>query len=193
MSKSTVAVTGAAGFIGSAVVRKLLEQRRTVRCIVEPGGSTQNLEDLPVERVTCDVTDFAATRKALEGCESLFHLAAIYKTWLPDEELIYRVNVEGTVTTLLAAQAAGLRRIVYTSSIAAVGLVPGGPSPRNFRDHAFQTTRTDAQIKETIMNGKGTAMPPFGAVFDDAQLGALVAHVRSLDADGAQAKREKTQ
>ena len=72
-------------------------------------------------------------------------------------------------------------------------VTPGGPSPRNFRDHAFQTTRTDAQIKETIMNGKGTAMPPFGAVFDDAQLGALVAHVRSLDADGAQAKREKTQ
>ena len=119
-------MTGGAGFIGSAIVRKLLAQQRSVRCIVEPGGSTQNLDGLPVERVTCSVTDFAAMREALVGCGSLFHLAAVYKTWLPDEELIYRVNVEGTATTLLAAQAARLRRVVYTSSIAAIGLVPGG-------------------------------------------------------------------
>jgi dihydroflavonol-4-reductase len=119
-SRPTVAVTGAAGFIGSAVVRKLLEQRRRVRAILEPGGRTENLDGLPVEHLTCDVTDFAGMRKALEGCESLFHLAALYKTWLPDEEIIHRVNIEGTVATLLAAQAAKVKRIVYTSSIAAL-------------------------------------------------------------------------
>jgi dihydroflavonol-4-reductase len=120
------AVTGASGFIGSAVVRKLLAAGRPVRCLVEPGANTANLDGLAVERVVCDVTDLVTTRKALEGCESLFHLAAIYKTWLPDEELIYRVNVEGTVATLLAAQQAGVRRVVHTSSIAAIGLVEGG-------------------------------------------------------------------
>lgn len=137
-SSSTAAVTGATGFIGSAVVRKLLERGRRVRCLVEPGANTFNLEGLPVERVTVDCTDFAGMKKALEGCGSLFHLAAIYKTWLPDEELIYRVNVEGTTTTLLAAQAARVERIVYTSSIAAVGLVEGGLADETTKFDLFE-------------------------------------------------------
>jgi mono/diheme cytochrome c family protein len=60
-------------------------------------------------------------------------------------------------------------------------LFDGGPSPRNFRDHAFQRERTDEQLKLTIVNGKGTSMPPFGTTFSDAQLVSLVAHVRSFD------------
>src|SRR5215831_9335103 len=115
-----VGVTGATGFIGSAVVRQLLEQKRSVRCLVEPGANPANLEGLPVDRVEVDVTDAKAMRRALDGCETLYHLAAIYKTWLPDAEVIYRVNIEGTVATLLAAQSARVRRVVYTSSIAAV-------------------------------------------------------------------------
>src|SRR5688572_2411495 len=134
---ATVAVTGAAGFIGSAVVRKLLAQKRSVRAIIEPGGSTFNLDGLPVEHVTCDVTDFGGMKKALEGCESLFHLAALYKTWLPDEEVIHRVNIEGTVATLLAAQAAKLKRIVYTSSIAAVGIQDGGLADETTKFNLF--------------------------------------------------------
>jgi dihydroflavonol-4-reductase len=119
---NAVAVTGATGFIGSAVVRLLLEQRRSVRALIEPGANTANLDGLPVERVTVDVTDFAGMRRALSGAETLYHLAAVYKLWLQDPELIYRVNNEGTTTTLLAAQASGIKRIVYTSSIAAIGL-----------------------------------------------------------------------
>lgn len=61
-------------------------------------------------------------------------------------------------------------------------LFEGGPSPRNFRDHDFQLSRTDDQLKQTIRNGKGSGMPPFGTTFDDAQLEALVLHIRSLDA-----------
>lgn len=60
-------------------------------------------------------------------------------------------------------------------------LFEGGPSPRNFRDHAFHAERTDEQIRTTIVNGKSSGMPPFGATFTEAQLAALVAHVRSLD------------
>jgi len=57
----------------------------------------------------------------------------------------------------------------------------GGPAPRNFHDHAFHEARTDEQLRMVIVNGKGTAMPPFGTMFDDQQLRALVAYVRSLD------------
>jgi len=127
-SAGEVAVTGATGFIGSAVVRKLVEAKRAVRAIVEPGGNVnaKNLDGLNVERVTCDVTDGVAMKRALSGCETLYHLAAIYKTWLPDPSVLYKVNIEGTTATLLAAQAAKVKRVVYTSSIAAIGLVEGG-------------------------------------------------------------------
>jgi dihydroflavonol-4-reductase len=124
-----VAVTGATGFIGSAVVRELLAQGRDVRALVEPGARTDNLDDLPpknVERVTVDVCDFERMRRALDGCETLYHLAAIYKVWLPDPAVIYRVNLEGTTATLLAARAAGVKRVVYTSSISAIGLRDDG-------------------------------------------------------------------
>jgi dihydroflavonol-4-reductase len=137
MATGTAAVTGATGFIGSAVVRKLLAQERNVRCLVEPGANTANLEGLNVERITCDVTDFGTMKRALDGCETLFHLAAVYKTWLPDEEVIHRVNVEGTVSTLLAAQHAKVKRIVYTSSIAAIGLVEGGLADETTKFNLF--------------------------------------------------------
>jgi dihydroflavonol-4-reductase len=132
-----VAVTGATGFIGSAVVRKLLEAKRSVRAIVEPGANTKNLDGLNVERVTCDVTDGVKMQRALSGCEALYHLAAIYKTWLPEPEIIYRVNIEGTVATLLAAQHAKIPRVVYTSSIAAIGLVDGGLADESTQFNLF--------------------------------------------------------
>jgi dihydroflavonol-4-reductase len=132
-----VAVTGATGFIGSAVVRQLLAQKRSVRAIVEPGANVTNLEGLAVERVTCDVTDAKAMTHAISGCETLYHLAAVYKTWLEDRELIYRVNVEGTTATLLAAQNAKIDRVVYTSSIAAIGLVDGSTADETTRFNLF--------------------------------------------------------
>lgn len=120
------AVTGASGFIGSAVARRLVEAGREVRALVQPGVPAPNLRGLDVEQVPVDVVDGPAMARALEGCASLFHLAAVYKTWTPDPEPLYRVNVEGTVATLLAAQRAKVERVVYTSSIAALGLVEGG-------------------------------------------------------------------
>ncbi|MFO0761579.1 MAG: NAD-dependent epimerase/dehydratase family protein [Byssovorax sp.] len=130
------AVSGASGFIGSAVVRKLLAAGRPVRALVEPGASTINLDDLPrgqVERITVDVCDQKAMTRALEGCSAYYHLAAIYRTWLPDPSVIYRVNIEGTTASLLAAQAAKVQKVVYTSSIAAVGLRDDG-SPSDETD-----------------------------------------------------------
>jgi dihydroflavonol-4-reductase len=120
-----VAVTGASGFLGSAVVRKLIERGRGVRVLIEPGAPTRNLDALPqdrMERRTVDISDAPAVAAALDGCDVLYHLAAVYKVWLPDPSIIYRVNVEGTTNVMLAAQKLGLSKIVYTSSIAAIGV-----------------------------------------------------------------------
>ncbi len=125
-----VAVTGAAGFIGSAVVRVLLARGRKVRALVEPRGDVANLEGLDVDVVECDVTDEASVARGLRGVSSLYHLAAIYKLWAPDPEPLYRVNVEGTTAVLLAAKAARVERVVFTSSIMAVGL--GGDETKAF-------------------------------------------------------------
>jgi dihydroflavonol-4-reductase len=126
------AVSGATGFIGSAVVRKLVAMGRPVRALCEPNASTKNLDALPsgaVERVTVDVCDLDGMKRALAGAAAYYHLAAIYRVWNPDPRPIFRVNLEGTTTALLAAQAAGVSRVVYTSSIAAVGLrADGRPS-----------------------------------------------------------------
>jgi dihydroflavonol-4-reductase len=134
---SVVAVTGASGFVGSAVVRALVAQGRRVRALIEPGADVRNLEGLDVDQASCDVTDLAQVQQVLGGCESLFHLAAIYKLWAPDPEPLWRVNVEGTTNVLLAAQAAKIRRIVHTSSIMAVGLAKTGKTDETARFNTF--------------------------------------------------------
>jgi len=121
-------VTGASGFIGSAVVRKLLARGREVRCLVEPGAKLDNLAGLDVEVLHGDITDPASIRPAFHGVERLFHLAAIYAIWHPHPLLLYKVNVEGTANVLLEALRAGVQRVVHTSSIAAVGWRPDRPS-----------------------------------------------------------------
>src|SRR5262247_3301052 len=121
MGDHPVAVSGATGFIGSAVVRELLGAGRQVRALCEPGADPRNLEGLDIEQVTVDVCDLPGMTRALEGCRVFYHLAAIYKVWMPDPDPIYRVNLEGTMASLFAAERAGVERVVYTSSIAAVG------------------------------------------------------------------------
>ena len=118
-------VTGAAGFIGANVVRELLEEGVEVRTLIKPGENTQNLDGVDVERVEGNVLDPASLKKAIQGCDTLFHLAAIYKLWLPDPRPMYEVNIRGGNYMLLTARDAGVKKIVYTSSIAAVGVEPG--------------------------------------------------------------------
>ncbi|MEZ4401980.1 MAG: SDR family oxidoreductase [Kofleriaceae bacterium] len=119
-------VTGAGGFIGSAVVRALLARGRAVRAALAPGEDPANLEGLDVERVTLDVCDRGAVTAAIAGCDVVYHLAALYRLWMPDPGRIFAVNVEGTKNVLGAAARAGVRRVVHTSSIAAVGVPPAG-------------------------------------------------------------------
>jgi dihydroflavonol-4-reductase len=120
----TTLVTGATGFVGSAVVRALVSRAEPVRAMVRPSSSLRLLEGLPVEIVTGDLAEPASCRAALEGCNALFHVAADYRLWVPQPESMYRTNVEGTRQLLLAAAAASIARIVYTSSVATLGLRP---------------------------------------------------------------------
>jgi dihydroflavonol-4-reductase len=117
-----VFVTGGTGFVGSAVVRHLLESGHQVRALVRPQSDRRMLEGLPVERVTGDLSDETALAGWMAGCEWVFHVAALYSYWGHSWEDFNRANVEGTRHILEAARQARVERVVYTSSIAALGL-----------------------------------------------------------------------
>jgi len=114
-------VTGAAGFIGSHVVRALIEDGHEVRALHLPSDDLRNLRGVDCERVAGDVTDEASLEAAMRGRDWVFHLAAVYALWLPDPERMRRVNVEGTRRVLSAARRAGVARVIHTSSIARFG------------------------------------------------------------------------
>lgn len=115
-------VTGGTGFLGSAVVRELLKRGETVRALARPNSDRRNLEGLQVELVEGDLTNHASLDQAVSGCEALYHVAADYRLWVPEPETIYRNNVDGTRHLMQAARNAGVARIVYTSSVATLGL-----------------------------------------------------------------------
>ncbi len=117
-----VLVTGATGFVGSAVVRRLLARGHPVRALVRPSSDLRNLEGLEVELARGDLLDGASLRSALRGCRALFHVAADYRLWAPDPNVLYAANVEGTRKLMEAALEQGVERIVYTSSVATLGL-----------------------------------------------------------------------
>jgi len=117
-------VTGGTGFIGGAVVRHLLSAGHEVRALVRPGADTRQLDGLAVERSEGDLSQGDALTVAMAGCEWVFHVAALYSYWGHREAEFYQVNVEGTRNVLHAARLAGAERVVYTSSIAVLGLHP---------------------------------------------------------------------
>jgi dihydroflavonol-4-reductase len=117
-----VVVTGAAGFIGSAVTRALLSRDVHVVAFLEPGANTSNLDGLDVEKVTVDITDPSSVRNAMNGARFCFHLAAKFGFWPTDASSFYDVNVRGSQNVVRSALDAGVERIVYTSTVATLGL-----------------------------------------------------------------------
>jgi dihydroflavonol-4-reductase len=114
-------VTGATGFLGSHVARVLAEQGAELRLLVRPTSDLRNLDGLDADRVVGDLRDAASIEKALSGCDVVFHVAADYRLWVRDPGEMYRSNVEGTRCLLEAARKQGVRRVVYTSSVATMG------------------------------------------------------------------------
>ncbi len=118
-------VTGATGFLGSHIARVLAEQGADLRLLVRPTSNLRNLDGLNADRVVGDLRDPASIEKALAGCDVVFHVAADYRLWVRDSNEMYRSNVEGTRSLLEAARKQGVRRVVYTSSVATMGFISG--------------------------------------------------------------------
>ena len=117
----TTLVTGATGFVGSAVARALAARGHALRLLTRPTSDRRNLAGVDAEVVVGDLTDPASLARAAAGCRYVFHVAADYRFWVPDPEAMLRTNVAGSLAMLRAAMDAGAERIVYCSSVAALG------------------------------------------------------------------------
>lgn len=121
-----VLLTGATGFLGSAVLRQLVQDGYTVRVMLRPNSDRRNLANVPAEICIGDLTRKSTLPSAVAGCEALFHVAADYRLWVPHPAPMYEANVTGTRHLMIAAVKEGLARIVYTSSVAVLGLHASG-------------------------------------------------------------------
>jgi dihydroflavonol-4-reductase len=149
-----VVVTGAAGFIGSAITRSLLARGARVVVALEPGVDATNLQGLRVERVDLDIRDRAAVFSLMRGARAVFHAAGLYRFWAPDPALFYAVNVEGSRNVVEGAVAAGVERVIYTSTVGTIGLARGpGAGPADERafaraDHLYGPYKQSKYVAE---------------------------------------------
>jgi dihydroflavonol-4-reductase len=197
----TSLVTGANGFVGAAVVRALVGRGEAVRALVREGSETLNLDDLPVEIVRGDIRDSGSLREASSGCATVFHVAADYRLWVPDEESMYATNVGGSVNVLECAAAVGVERMVYTSSVAVLGIRPDkspadeetpvsvdemiGPYKRSkflaeqaVREKAAELGFPVITVNPSTPIGPGDLKPtPTGRIIVDAARGKMPAYV----------------
>lgn len=198
-----VLVTGASGFVGAAVARALCDRGAKVRVLVRPTSPRTNLEDLDVQLAAGDMRDPASMAKALQGCRFAFHVAADYRLWARDPEEIVRNNLAGVTTVMEAALAAGVERLVYTSSVATLRLpddgAPGdesGPLDEAEAIGAYKRSKVAAErrveryvendgLPAVIVNpstpiGPGDVRPtPTGRIIVEAARGRMPAYVET--------------
>jgi dihydroflavonol-4-reductase len=119
-------VTGATGFVGSHLARELVEHGATVRCLARASSALDNVDGLDVEVVRGDLTRYDQVLAAVRGCDRVFHCAADYRLWVREPRAMFAANVDGTEHVLRAAASCGVERVVYTSTVGALGLEPDG-------------------------------------------------------------------
>ncbi len=194
-------VTGANGFLGAAVVRALLAGGERVRAFVRAGSDRRNLAGLDIEIAEGDLTNRGSLDAAVRGCAGVYHVAADYRLWVADPAPMYRTNVEGSVNVLDAAAAAGVPRVVYTSSVAVLGIkrdrtpadeetqVTAGDMVGHYKRSKFlaeQAVRARArELKLAVVTvnpstpiGPGDVKPtPTGRILLDAAAGRMPAFV----------------
>ena len=160
----TALVTGATGFVGAAVARALLAAGWRVRVLVRAGADRGNLRHLAADIVEGDLADVSSLERALDGCTGLFHVAADYRLGARDPEPLYRTNVDGTRNILSAARKAGVPRIVYTSSVATIGIpLDGSPgeerTPAALSDMIGHYKRSKFLAEEVARDAARTGLP----------------------------------
>ena len=199
----TILVTGATGFVGSAVARRLVQHGLEVRVLVRPGSDRRNIDGLDVDVATGDLADRDSLERAAKGCAALFHVAADYRLWTRDPQGMFATNVDGTRDVLRAAAEAGATRIVYTSSVAVLGLRATGDSadeetPVAFADmigpYKQSKFRAEAEVRRLVADegipvvivnpsmpvGPGDVKPtPTGRMIVEAASGRVPAYVDS--------------
>lgn len=122
----TTLVTGATGFLGSALARELLNDGRTLKLLTRKDSDTRNIDELDCELAYGDLRDKESLKSALKGCKTLYHTAAYYSLWSRDKKLIYDINVQGTRNILESALELGVEKVVYTSTVGCIGLAEAG-------------------------------------------------------------------
>jgi dihydroflavonol-4-reductase len=157
-------VTGGTGFVGGAVVRRLLQAGHEVRTLVRPGTNTRQLDGLPVERVSGDLNDADSLRRGAAGCDWVFHVAALYSYWGHPWEEFVEVNVEGTRRMMEAAAEAGAKRVVHTSSIATLGIPKDGSpgtedTPVTLADMILPYKKSKFQGEEVVRDFARKGLP----------------------------------
>jgi dihydroflavonol-4-reductase len=187
-------VTGATGFVGAAVARRLVANGNAVRVLVRKNADRRNLHGLNVEVVEGDLTDRASLELAVSGCQAVFHVAADYRLWVPDPKRMYATNVDGTRAVVEAAVNAGVERIVYTSSVATLGYRSDGQpadedTPSTLNDMIGHYKRSKFLAEEAVRGlvvtvnpstpvGPGDIKPtPTGRMIRDAINGRMPAYV----------------
>jgi dihydroflavonol-4-reductase len=157
-------VTGATGFVGAAVARALLTEGWEVRALARKGSDRRNLQPIAVEVLEGDLADTVSLVRALNGCEALFHVAADYRLGAFDPRQLYQTNVEGTRNILRAARDGGVRRVVYTSSVATIGIpldgTPGAEeTPSTLADMIGHYKRSKYLAEEVAREAARTGVP----------------------------------
>jgi len=194
-------ITGATGFVGAAVARVLIGKGHRLRALTRPNNDRRNLQGLDIELTEGDLGRPESYRAALQGCQALFHVAADYRIWVPDPASMHRINVEGTQALMNAAMEAGVGRIVYTSSVATLGIHRDGmPSdeatPVSFADMvgAYKQSKylAEEEVRRLIAHHKLPAVivnpstpigprdikpTPTGRIIVDAVKGLMPAYI----------------
>jgi dihydroflavonol-4-reductase len=157
-------VTGATGFVGAAVARALVSAGWQVRALVREGSDRSNLQGLPLELAVGNLQDAASLDAALPKCGALFHVAADYRLGARDFEELYRTNVQGTHNLLIAARRAGVERIVYTSSVATIGIPPDGSAgdedtPVDLADMIGHYKRSKFLAEQLVLDSMDSGVP----------------------------------
>jgi dihydroflavonol-4-reductase len=153
-SGDRVLVTGATGFIGSAVTRTLLARGLEVVTLVEPQADPANLEGLDVKQLVGDIRSADSVRQSMNGCRAVFHVAALYRFWAREPSSFYAINVVGTRNVLDAAAEADVERLVYTSTVGTLGLEhvtgTGTADERSFPDvrHLYGSYKRSKYVAE---------------------------------------------